>query len=260
MASISKDELSQYLEQLLNCSQFKDYGPNGLQVEGKTSISKIVTGVTSNLALIEKAIELNADAILVHHGLFWKGDSYCLTGSHGKRIKRLVQHDLNLFGYHLPLDAHPTLGNNAQLANLLGLKMKGFLDDGHSPSIGVYGEFENPEANGKGLLFEEFVRKVATVLNREPLCIKAGKTHVKTIAWCTGAAQKMINCAIDAGVDVYLSGEISEPTFHLAHENQIHYISAGHHATERYGIKALGEHLASKFNLEHHFIDIDNPV
>lgn len=253
--SINRDALLHYLDKYLQSSLFKDYGPNGLQVEGKDKIGTIITGVTANLALIEKAIELKADAILVHHGLFWKGDNPCMIGSHGKRIKSLFGQNLNLFAYHLPLDAHPVLGNNAQLADLLDLEQVGFLDDGLSPSIGVHGRFKSGAQS-----IESFVGKVASVLNRQPLWINAGPKEVKTIAWCTGAAQKMITAAIEVKADVYITGEISEPTVHLARENNIHFISAGHHATERYGIKALGEHLSQEFGLTHVFVDIDNPV
>lgn len=242
-------ELESYLNQFLNVSAYKDYAPNGLQVEGRDEINKIVTGVTACQALIDKAIELKADAILVHHGYFWKSEPQTITGFKQKRIKSLLVNDINLFGYHLPLDGHDEVGNNAMFASLLGI------EELPAPEGLVrYGKLPNK------MTLSEFKAKVDISLERESLHLEGGPQMVETVAWCSGGAQGFIDQAIALEADVYISGEVSEQTTHLAKECGIHYLAAGHHATERLGIKSLGEHLAQKFSLECEFVDIANPV
>lgn len=242
-------ELVQYLDDFLEASTFKDYAPNGLQVEGKADISKVVTGVTACQALIDAAIAEKADAIIVHHGYFWKNEPVTITGMKQKRIRSLLENEINLLGYHLPLDAHPTLGNNAMLGELWSLE-----DITPEPGLVRLGRLSSP------VLIETFVESVEKSLERKPLHLPGGSLEVETIAWCSGGAQGYIEKAIEWGADVYISGEVSEQTTHQARENQIHYLAAGHHATERLGVKALGEHLAQAFDLEVVFVDIDNPV
>lgn len=247
-------ELETHLNHLLNIGKFRDYAPNGLQIEGKAQVQTIVTGVTASQQLLDAAVEHGADAVLVHHGYFWKGESPVIRGMKKRRIATLLQHDISLFGYHLPLDAHPELGNNAQLARLLGIQIDGVMDERELQGIGNIGCL--PESQS----LQAFGQQVANVLGREPLLISAGDKPVSKIAWCTGGGQGHIQQAFEAGVDAYLSGEISEHTVHFARENGIHYIAAGHHATERYGIRALGDYLAATFDLKHVFLDCDNPV
>ncbi|HAF00482.1 MAG TPA: Nif3-like dinuclear metal center hexameric protein [Methylophilaceae bacterium] len=245
------NELNAYLSQIMQPERFADYCPNGLQIEGKSDIHKIVTGVTASYDLIQAAIESNADAILVHHGYFWRGETQVLTGLKKRRIQTLLEHDISLFAYHLPLDAHPEYGNNVMLGQQLGLDITRWLDDkGMLP----YSELAHP------MTLEKLAEQVKLVLNRSPQIIGDTNRLVKTVAWCTGAAQGYIDQAIAAEVDVYISGEISEQTVHAVRESNTAYIAAGHHATERYGVKALGEHLAQMFSISHEFIDIHNPV
>lgn len=246
---IKRADLVTYCDDYLDIGIFKDYCPNGLQVEGKESIKKIVSGVTANQALIDVAIEQRADLLLVHHGFFWKGEDPVLTGIKKRRLKALLQNDMNLLAYHLPLDANKSLGNNVLLAKKLGIKPQQYFS---TNEIALVGTIEKQTGN-------EFRQCISEVLNREPLHIEAERT-ISRVALCTGAAQSYINQAIDLGVDAFISGEVSENTWHIAKENNIHYFAAGHHATERYGVQALGEHLAAKFSLEHIFIDIDNPI
>ncbi len=250
---IQLNQLVSYINQLLDIHSFKDYAPNGLQVEGKSSIQCVVTGVTASMELIEAAIKLKADAILVHHGYFWRNEPLEITGMKYQRIKALMDYDINLLGYHLPLDAHPELGNNVQLAHHLGINIEGAMRM-QGTDLGNIGSF--PEE----LSLQALSNKIETALSRKPLAISAGEHPIKTVAWCTGGAQHYINDAVALGVDAYISGEISENTTHIARESGIHYFAAGHHATERYGVQALGEHLADKFNIEHHFVDCDNPA
>ena len=251
--SVSRVQLANYLADMLNITQYRDYCPNGLQVEGRSEISSLVTGVTASQALLEAAVDAGADAILVHHGYFWKGEDARVIGLKHNRLKLLLTHDINLFAYHLPLDGHAELGNNAQLAQELGLIPHGrFGDDG----LGWLGSFADPSVKTVGALAHLIERK----LQRKPTLIGDPDQPLGQIAWCTGAAQNFLGEAIAAGASVYLSGEISEPTVHLARESGVAYLAAGHHATERYGVQALGRHLAEKFGLQHRFIDIDNPV
>lgn len=252
--AVSIDALLSLANALMQPENFSDYCPNGLQVGGVAQVNKIVTGVTASQALIERAIDEKADVLLVHHGFFWNGEDPRIVGLKFKRIKRLIEHGINLVVYHLPLDAHPELGNNAQLAKLLGIEVTGGLEVGNPHSVGNVGRLAEPvEA-------QVFCAKVSQVLQREPLLVAAGSHPIETIGWCTGAAQGYIEEAANLGVDAYLSGEISEPTTHSAREHGVHYIAAGHHATERYGVKALGECLAEQLDINCQFIDIDNPV
>ncbi|WP_027707893.1 Nif3-like dinuclear metal center hexameric protein [Zooshikella ganghwensis] len=251
---VERKVLINTLSEWLQPQLFKDYCPNGLQVEGKSHIKKIVTGVTASQALVDQAISLQADALLVHHGYFWRGEAEPVVGMKKKRLQALLANDINLLAYHLPLDAHPELGNNAQLAKQLGWKITQGMDADMNTSIGLVGEVPDE------LTVEAFSQQITKVLGRSPLVIQSGNQPIKRVAWCTGAAQGFIEKAAHLGVDAYLSGEISEPTVHSARELGIHYFAAGHHATERYGIKALGAALAGHFGLEHVFVDIDNPV
>lgn len=242
------DELNAYLTQFLQPERFNDYCPNGLQVEGKSEIKKIVTGVTASMNLLQAAQQANADAILVHHGYFWRGETLPITGIKKQRIAFLLQHQLNLFAYHLPLDMHPEIGNNVMLAKQLDLTVDSWVD------MLALSELKKAQS------LSSFVELVEEKLNRKAVVIGDLSRPVKRVALCTGAAQGYIEQAAAANVDVYLSGEISEQTVHVAREANVSYISAGHHATERYGIQALGAHLAEKFGINHEFIDCDNPV
>ena len=260
-AAVGRDELSAYFDELLQVARIKDYCPNGLQVQGKPMIKNLVSGVTASLALIEEAIALKADAIMVHHGWFWKNDDARVIGQLHSRLKLLMDHEINLFAFHLPLDVHPVLGNNAQLAKVMGWKpLKGseraFLGSA-LPLDGLIWE-GRPEASQKTL--GQLARSISGRLGRDPLVIGDLNKPIKRIAWCTGGAQGYINQAIKMKVDAYISGEVSEQTFHAAEESGVAYIAAGHHATERYGIGALGEFLAQKYKLKHQFVDIPNPV
>lgn len=246
-----------YCDDLLEAPQFQDYCPNGLQVEGRREVSKIVTGVTASQALIDAAVEVKADVLLVHHGFFWPGESPTIVGMKLRRIKRLLDANISLVGYHLPLDAHPMLGNNAQLAKILDIEVQGRFGGSGAQAIGMYGKLAEPAAA------QNFADHISAALNRQVLHIPPdSKTNspIQTIAWCTGAAQSYIEKAVALGVDAFITGEASEQTAHIARECGIHFFAAGHHATERYGIKALGEHLAEHFDVNQQFIDIDNPI
>ena len=246
---MNRTQLVTYLDTFLEVDQYKDYAPNGLQVEGTEEVNIIVTGVTACQALIDEAVKLKADAILVHHGYFWKSESLPIVGMKQKRIKKLLLHDINLLGYHLPLDGHAELGNNAQLGKLWQL-------EDITPEAGLLrlGCLQAP------MTVKDFKDQVSCSLNREVLHLPGGKNNVQKIAWCSGGAQQYITEAAEWGADVYISGEVSEQTTHLAQELGIHYFAAGHHATERLGVKCLGEMLAKKFHLTHYYIDIVNPV
>ena len=243
--------LLDYTAQFLQVERFKDYCPNGLQVQGKLEINKIVTGVTASMALLEAAKHVNADAILVHHGYFWRNEDARVIGIKQRRLKYLLENELNLIAYHLPLDAHTELGNNACLAKVLNFNVEKWAGD---PAIIACGAIEAP------MSLADFGVHIASKLNRQPLILGNPKKIIQRVAWCTGAAQNYFEEAIALGVDAYISGEVSEQTYHLAEESGVAYLACGHHATERYGIQALGKHLAQIFALEHVFIDIDNPV
>ncbi len=250
---MTRQELINYLDNYLSVSQFKDYAPNGLQVEGKEQICRIVTGVTACQALIDEAVKINADAILVHHGYFWKGEPQIIVGMKKRRIKALLLNDINLFGYHLPLDAHPIVGNNKQLGDKLEI-VNASVIAGVAQNLIWRGELT------RSVSASELSDLIDNKLNRKPLHVGHSKSSIQTVAWCTGGAQDYIDIVADLGVDAFISGEASERTFHSAIEQGVHYFAAGHHATEKYGIQALGEHLAEHFGLEHHFIDIPNPI
>ncbi|WP_390879106.1 Nif3-like dinuclear metal center hexameric protein [Marinobacterium arenosum] len=252
--TVQLNELLVYCDNLLTPGRFRDYCPNGLQVEGRTEVGRIVTGVTACQALLDAAVDWQADAVLVHHGYFWKGEDSAVRGIKRNRLKTLLANDISLIGYHLPLDCHPTLGNNARLAELLELETTGGLEPGNPDSVGLVGKLAQP------LTATAFAERIARALGRQPLLIEGGDHLIETVGWCTGAAQGYIEQAIAQSMDAFISGEISEPTVHSARENGIHYFAAGHHATERYGVQALGEALAAEFGIEHRFIDIDNPV
>lgn len=248
-------QLESVLNELLSPHQIKDYCPNGLQVEGKSEVKKIITGVTACQALIDRAIEEQADALLVHHGFFWKGEAAEIRGMKYRRIKALIENGINLYAYHLPLDVHPTLGNNAKLAELLDIEVLGGLEEGNPNSVAIYGQLAQP------LSGEELAARLSITLHREPLHIgDNAPQEIKTLGWCTGGGQDFIELAANKGLDAFISGEISERTVHISRELGIHYFSAGHHATERYGIKSLGEYLAENHNFDVLFIDVDNPV
>ncbi len=243
--------ITQFINDHLEIDKFKDYAPNGLQVAGKEKLLRIITGVSATQALIEAAIERQADAILVHHGWFWDKEDPRIIGMKYKRLKLLMQHDISLLAYHLPLDAHPQLGNNAQLAKRLDIQVEGVMDE---QGIGNFGRLQ------EYISLEDLGSRIEKSLKRKPLLISAGEHAIRRIAWCSGGAQSWIDKAVEAGVDAFISGEISEHTVHIARETGVHYIAAGHHATERYGIQALGEHVSAKFGLLCEFVDIDNPV
>lgn len=252
--AVSISQIVEYCDQYLAADQFKDYCPNGLQVAGKQKISKIVTGVTACQALLDQAVMAQADLVLVHHGYFWRGEQQTVTGIKGQRIKTLLVNDINLLAYHLPLDAHSEVGNNVQLANLMGWKIKEGMGEPLGKAIVLLGETQKP------LSGQDLAKELADKLNREPLHIAGHEREIRKIAWCTGAAQSYIEQVAALEVDAFISGEISEQTVHLARELGIDYFAAGHHATESYGVQALGEHLANQFGISHQFIDIKNPV
>ncbi len=245
-----RGKIEAHLDRLLEAPRFKDYGPNGLQVEGKPEVRKIVTGVTASLALIEAGIEAQADALLVHHGLFWRGHDGRIGGWLRRRLGLLMAHDINLYAYHLPLDAHPELGNNAGFGRLIGLQADARFGD---QDIGFIGSAE------PALPLDALARRVAAGTGRAPLVVPGNGRTLRRIAWCTGGAQGWFEAAIAAGADAYLTGEISEPQAHLARETGVAYLACGHHASEREGVGAVGAHLAREFGLQHEFIDIANP-
>ncbi|MEH6580391.1 MAG: Nif3-like dinuclear metal center hexameric protein [Halioglobus sp.] len=247
-------ELHRYLDEQLAPGQYSDYCPNGLQVEGKAVVGRLATGVTACQALIDEAIHWGADAILVHHGYFWKGEDPRVVGMKRRRLAALLDNDVSLLSYHLPLDAHPTMGNNACLGNLMNVADWQVLATGAGDGLVCMGMLAEP------VTAAVMVQRLAQLTGRTPLHIGNGEDRVQQIAWCTGAAQGYIEVAIAAGADMFVTGEASEQTVHTAREEGIHFVAAGHHATERYGVQAVGEHVASVFDIEHRFIDIDNPV
>ena len=251
---MSRSTLVQLLNTELASATIKDYCPNGLQVEGKDQIKKVVTGVTACQKLLDAAIAVNADAILVHHGYFWKGEASEITGMKKRRLQSLLRHDISLLAYHLPLDVHPTLGNNAQLGQLLGLTNIRALSSVEPRGVVMLGDVaaQVPAA--------DIALRLKQLLGREPLLHVAGDAKVQTLAWCSGGGQGYIQAAADAGADLFFSGEVSEQTIHCADELGIHFIAAGHHATERYGIQALGQWLAAQTGIEVCFIDVPNPA
>ncbi len=250
---IDRDALVSHLDAVLEAPRFKDYGPNGLQVEGRSTIRKVVTGVTASLALIDAALAQQADAIVVHHGLFWRGQDGRVTGWMKQRLAQLLRAEVNLIAYHLPLDAHPELGNNAQWGQRLGLVADGRFGE---QDLG----FLAPAPAGLDSL-PGLSACVASALGRAPVVVSGPlQKPLRRIAWCSGGAQGYFEQAIAAGADAFLTGEISEPQAHYAREMGVAYLACGHHASERYGVQAVGAHLAQTFGLDHVFIDIDNPA
>jgi len=247
---MQREELRDYLDQLLETARYSDYCPNGLQVEGRSELRRVVCGVTASQALLDAAVLLEADAILVHHGWFWKSEDGRLTGFRKRRMATLLAHDINLFAYHLPLDAHPELGNNAQLAAHLGITIDGRFA---AQEIGFFGHGAFATAHDLALALE-------LTLGRKAQLVGDADRPLRRIAWCTGGAQDYFEQAIGCGADCYVSGEISEQTVHLARESGIPYIAAGHHATERYGVQAVAAHLRLRFGLACEYVEIDNPV
>ncbi len=250
---IWRDELVDYLNSILKSNKYSDYCPNGLQVAGTSVIRNLVTAVSANQAAIQEAIACRADALLVHHGYFWKGEDPCLTHLKQARIKLLLQHDINLIAYHLPLDEHPELGNNMQLARVLGLNVQGQLHE-VGQSVSTWYGYVQPVTGS--LLAEHIERQ----LQRKPFYVEGSVPVIKTVAWCTGAAQDFIHVAIKHKCDAFITGEVSERTVDIARESGIHFYAAGHYATERYGVAALGAQVAQHFGLSHQFIEIYNPI
>jgi dinuclear metal center YbgI/SA1388 family protein len=244
-------ELLDYTGQILQVARFKDYCPNGLQVEGRPDVERVVTGVTASLALLEAAQEWGADLVMVHHGYFWRNEDPRIVGMKRKRIKFLLDSGMSLAAYHLPLDAHRELGNNVQLARQLGFEVEGWTGE---QELIAYGK------TGEAMPAEGLRQLVSATLKREALLLGSPEKIIRKVAWCTGGAQGYMEQAIALGVDAYISGEVSEQNLHLANEAGVVYIAAGHHATERYGIQALGAHLENRFNLQHLYIEINNPV
>ena len=252
---ISRDQLVAACDHQLRAAQFKDFTVNGLQVSGSEQVKRVMTGVTACQALLDEAVAWQADMVLVHHGYFWKNEPVAITGMKQKRIKTLLDNNISLLAYHLPLDAHAEMGNNAELARRLGWKVEGCLDGELGEGLLWSGRLAQPvSVNALG-------EQIAHTLQRQPLIIEAPQVgDIERIAWCTGGAQDMITAAFEADAQAFVSGEISERTTHLAREMGIHYIAAGHHANERYGVQTLGEWLSEEYDVEHRFVDIDNPA
>ncbi len=248
---MKRNDLLHWMDTLLEPERFRDYAPNGLQVEGRDTIRRVVTGVTASQALIDEAIRRDADAILVHHGYFWKGEDARLIGLKQRRLKSLLLNDINLLAYHLPLDAHPDVGNNAMLARVLGLS-----EQGRATEMGLlcHGKLEQARPAG------EWCATIGTVLQRPPLLLGNPDKLIRKVAWCTGGAQGYFEEAIRLGVDAFITGEASEQNHHMAYESDVVFISAGHHATERYGIQALGTRLADETGIDVQFVEVFNPV
>lgn len=247
-------DIIQWCDQTLKSPEFKDYAPNGLQIEGKTEVHKILAAVTASQDAIDAAIRENADLLLVHHGYFWKGEAYPITGMRGKRIKSLIQHDISLLAYHLPLDSHPSLGNNAAIADLLELERIETLDPSERHPIGNIGYLNQP------MPVEEFKKFVSEKLKFDVTHLPADKNMIEKVGFCTGGAQDFIVKAAEQGCDAYISGEVSERTFYEAKELGIHYFACGHHATERYGVQRLGQAISEQFDIEYVYFELNNPI
>ena len=247
-------DIIQWCDQTLKSPEFKDYAPNGLQIEGKTEVHKILAAVTASQDAIDAAIRENADLLLVHHGYFWKGEAYPITGMRGKRIKSLIQHDISLLAYHLPLDSHPSLGNNAAIADLLELERIETLDPSERHPIGNIGYLNQP------MPVEEFKTFVSEKLKFDAIHLPADKTMIEKVGFCTGGAQDFIVKAAEQGCDAYISGEVSERTFYEAKELGVHYFACGHHATERYGVQRLGQAISEQFDIEYVYFELNNPI
>lgn len=251
---MQRNELAKHLNELLQVSRIRDYCPNGLQVEGRAEIHKILCGVTASQALLDQAVEQQVDAVIVHHGYFWKNEAPEILGMKKHRLQTLLRHDINLFAYHLPLDVHPTLGNNAQLGKLLNFTDLQPLSTVEPLGVVQFAELTQPET------LTSIAQHIENQLARSVFVHDAGIGQVQRIAWCTGGGQGYIDAAFAAGAHLFISGEVSEQTIHSANEQGIHFIAAGHHATERYGIKALSDYLAQQLGLDSQFVDIYNPA
>ncbi len=251
---IQRDELTAFLDDYLACSSFNDYAPNGMQVEGRPEIHRICTAVTASHDIIQRANHLKADVLLVHHGFFWRGEDAVLTGMMRQRVGSIMSHDLNLLAYHLPLDCHQEIGNNACIGRLLETQDITLHTAGKIPNVLWAGHFESSVAP------TTLMHQLTHIFQRKPLHVSGSTKKIKRIAWCSGGAQDFILDAHRLGVDAYISGEISERTYYQAQELGIHYFACGHHATERFGIQALGELISKRFGLTHQFLDTDNPV
>ena len=247
-------DIIQWCDQTLKSTEFKDYAPNGLQIEGKTEVRKILAAVTASQDAIDAAIRENADLLLVHHGYFWKGEAYPITGMRGKRIKSLIQHDISLLAYHLPLDSHPSLGNNAAIADLLKLERIEALDPSERHPIGNIGYLNQP------MPVEDFKKFVSETLKFDVTHLPADKNMIEKVGFCTGGAQDFIVKAAEQGCDAYISGEVSERTFYEAKELDVHYFACGHHATERYGVQRLGQAISEQFDIEYVYFELNNPI
>lgn len=246
-----RSDIDVYLSAVMQAATFKDYGPNGLQIEGRERVGRLVSGVTASLALIEAAIDAQADALLVHHGLFWRGHDGRLTGWLKQRVQRLMAHDISLFAYHLPLDAHAEFGNNAQFGRRIGVNADARFGD---QSLGFVGSLEQP------MTTPDLLGRLRQISSRTPAHVEGDGRALRRVAWCTGGAQAYFEGAIAAGADVFITGEMSEPQVHLARETGVAFIACGHHASERYGVQALGSHIAEHFGIEHRYIEIDSPA
>ena len=247
-------EIIQWCDQTLNTHEFKDYAPNGLQIEGRSDVQKILCAVTASQEAIEVAIAQNADLLLVHHGYFWKGEPYPITGMRGKRIKSLIQHDISLVGYHLPLDSHPSLGNNAAIAECLALENLQALDPSERHPIGNIGFLK------QAMSASEFRDYLTARLGFNTIHLPAEKSQIQKIGFCTGAAQDFIGIAAEQGCDAFISGEVSERTYYEAKELGVHYYACGHHATERYGVQRLAKAISEQFNIEYSYFELNNPI
>ena len=247
-------DIIQWCDQTLKSPEFKDYAPNGLQIEGKTEVRKILAAVTASQDAIDAAIQENADLLLVHHGYFWKGEASPITGMRGKRIKSLIQHDISLLAYHLPLDSHPSLGNNAAIADLLELERIEALDPSERHPIGNIGYLNQP------MPVEVFKKFVSEKLKFDAIHLPADKTMIEKVGFCTGGAQDFIVKAAEQDCDAYISGEVSERTFYEAKELGVHYFACGHHATERYGVQRLGQAISEQFDIEYVYFELNNPI
>lgn len=251
---IAQQQLTRYLDEYLACGSYKDYAPNGLQVEGRASIQRIASAVSASQEVINKAIALKVDALFVHHGYFWRGEPLTITGIKRQRIASLLAHEINLFAYHLPLDCHPVVGNNACLGRLLLIDTISTHEAGSTANLLWRGVLKAPRS------VSQFSDDLTKILMQSPGVIEGGDHAISTVVWCSGGAQDFIDKAHQLGAQAYISGEISERTYYQAKELGLHYFSCGHHATERFGIQALCEHLAERFSLSHQFIDTANPV
>ncbi|MBK1734098.1 Nif3-like dinuclear metal center hexameric protein [Halorhodospira abdelmalekii] len=251
---VHREELAAYLNETLDVHSITDYAPNGLQVEGRDEIRRLVTGVSVSQALFERAVQAEADAILVHHGFFWKGEESRIVGLKAQRLRRLLSVDLNLFAYHLPLDVHPEFGNNAGLAELLECTVEQRVTVRGIPGLLWLGRVATP------VTAAALAERLAHTLGQQPVRVGAGTEPIRRIAWCSGGGERLIEEAIAHGAEAFISGELSEPITHIAREAGVHFFAAGHHATERCGVQRLGEHIAATFGIAHEYIEIPNPA